>query len=495
MAITCDILRNQTIDITGRIQEVAGVVRSNIQRINAPPFQNVRDLDTLLRLFENLLSTLFDQEAELRDINLEAVQLGCDTGEITRQIAIAQNFQSTVTQSLNQIRGNLAAARAAEGQAVAARPTATAAQQTTDLSQTGTSELITAQQTSALLAIAEANRVRNQAGYANAASPGISAADIQTQPAAVTDDPELDKFLADLDEDLATPFEDDGGAATEQLAQIEADAINARAQQAINEQNKVINQGDWRVRLSLANGADYLYRAADPGILDPLTETNGILFPYTPKIDTTYVANYNAVDLTHSNYRGYFYQNSYVDVITLTATFTAQDTTQANYLLATIHFLRSVTKMFYGQDANRGVPPPLTFLTGLGTYQFNRHPCLVSRFTYALPDDVDYIRARSVNIDGTNLLRRRNRAILPTNPLESVRQRLRNAGLPPGGLDSVPAAPTLGVPVQGVDAPTYVPTKMEITIELLPVQTRSQQSQQFSLRSYANGDLLKSGFW
>jgi hypothetical protein len=42
---------------------------------------------------------------------------------------------------------------------------------------------------------------------------------------------------------------------------------------------------------------------------------------------------------------------------------------------------------------------------------------------------------------------------------------------------------------------SYVPTKMEIDITLIPVQTRSQVSQQFKLKDFANGDLLKRGFW
>ena len=38
-------------------------------------------------------------------------------------------------------------------------------------------------------------------------------------------------------------------------------------------------------------------------------------------------------------------------------------------------------------------------------------------------------------------------------------------------------------------------TKMEIDITLIPVQTRSQVSKQFSLKEFANGNLLKKGFW
>jgi hypothetical protein len=36
---------------------------------------------------------------------------------------------------------------------------------------------------------------------------------------------------------------------------------------------------------------------------------------------------------------------------------------------------------------------------------------------------------------------------------------------------------------------------MEISITLLPMQSRTQVSQQFSVKGFANGDLLKGGFW
>jgi hypothetical protein len=36
---------------------------------------------------------------------------------------------------------------------------------------------------------------------------------------------------------------------------------------------------------------------------------------------------------------------------------------------------------------------------------------------------------------------------------------------------------------------------MEMQISLLPVQSRSQVSRQFSLKNFANGNLLKGGFW
>jgi hypothetical protein len=251
------------------------------------------------------------------------------------------------------------------------------------------------------------------------------------------------------------------------------------------------------VRLVLAEGANYLYKDTANQLLKPLMNANGVIFPYTPSIAVNYTANYDKTELTHSNYRGHFYKSSVVGDVTITATFTAQDTAEAQYLLAVIHFFRSVTKMFYGQDAQRGAPPPLLYLVGLGEFQFNGHPCVVSNFQYTLPTDVDYIRASSPNNYGINLLNRRNATTTPSNPISSVLNRLQNAGLFPGANPKTTTpnpGPTTGT-VNNTQRPTYVPTKMDMTIQLLPLQTRSQVSQQFSVKEFANGNLLKGGFW
>ena len=251
------------------------------------------------------------------------------------------------------------------------------------------------------------------------------------------------------------------GATPAQILATQQQAVrdNARAQAQLTAQKAQASAGDWRVKLRLAPGSDYLYNAAEPGLLQPLQITDGVVFPYTPSISTQYVAQYNPTDLTHSNYRGYFYQGSHVGEIQLNAVFTAQDSNEAAYMLAVIQFFRSVTKMFYGQqDALRGSPPPLVFLQGLGEFQFNMAPCVVQTFNYTLPTDVDYIRAGSPNIDGTNLLKRRDRqtTVSSTNPSVG---RLSSSGLTPGGMRTIPPAPTLGK-----FSPTYVPTKIDINL-------------------------------
>lgn len=283
--------------------------------------------------------------------------------------------------------------------------------------------------------------------------------------------------------DTTTTFNPDGSV-------IQGKIKNAQQQQTLADQRKQINNGDWRVRLRLAPQSNYLYNADNPGILQPLKVTDGVVFPYTPTISTSYRATYSPYDVTHSNYRGYYYQNSYVDAINLTATFTAQDTNDANYLLAVIQFFRSATKMFYGQDAERGSPPPLVYLSGFGDYQFREHACVISQFQYNLPADVDYIRAGSPNNAGLNFNNIRERQSVATNSIFGSINRLAAAFLPKGALSSPPAPPTLGL-----NRPTYVPTKMEIQLSLLPMQSRNQVSTQFSLKNFASGDLLKGGFW
>ena len=288
---------------------------------------------------------------------------------------------------------------------------------------------------------------------------------------------------------------------------------NANQQAAIQSTYKQPGNTEWRFRISLGENADYLYKTpkspdnsnraggeggtgSGPGILEPLAGTNGVIFPYTPTVQMTYRAKYNSYELVHSNYRGAFYQNSSVDDISIRGTFTAQDTNEAAYVLAVIHFFRSVTKMFYGQDKQRGAPPPLVYLSGLGDYQFNNHPAVVTSFDYSLPADVDYIRATSPNNFGTDLLNRRTSyAAPPSNPLAGIANRLGLSGLFPGATPIKPSPQPVTNSVTNTANATYVPTKIEISLNLMPMQTRDQVSKQFSLAKFADGNLLRGGFW
>ena len=257
----------------------------------------------------------------------------------------------------------------------------------------------------------------------------------------------------------------------------ENDAITAQVPARTAEQDRA---KDWRVRLHLAPQADYLYKAVKPGILKPLLDTDGIIFPYTPEIAVQYNANYENYDLVHSNYRGYFYKGSLVQNLIITATFTAQDREEANYMLAVMHFLRTATKMFYGNDVKRGTPPPILFLTGLGEFQFHKHPCAITMVNYNLPTDVDYIAAGGLEAE------------LQHKPTKQRKTRIEELRLAPGGYAAIPE--TAG-PEEIHNDVTYVPTKLEINFTMIPIQTREQVSKHFSLEDYASGALLKKGYW
>ena len=262
---------------------------------------------------------------------------------------------------------------------------------------------------------------------------------------------------------------------------------DARSQASQQDQSNFNQKADWRVRLSLAPGANYLYKAPDvQGILAPLAATDGIIFPYTPNISMSYAANYDGTTPTHSNYKIYQYTSSSVEGVNITCDFTAQDTYEANYLLAVIHFFRTITKMFYGQDENPkpGTPPPLCFLYGLGAFQFSAHPLVITNFAYNLPNDVDYIRAGvTTTLSGVNKSAENSRNTESSTSSSRLGNGILPGGkLPPTTFDTVPG---------GTVEPTYVPTKMQIQISALPIVTRNQISNAFSLKDYATGKLLQ----
>jgi len=275
---------------------------------------------------------------------------------------------------------------------------------------------------------------------------------------------------------------------------------------------------DWRVRLSLGEGAGVLYQDPDPGILWPLSSKytggkHGITFPYTPQIGIQYVANYENYDLIHSNHRGYFYRNSVVNNVMINATFTAQDTSEANYVLACLHFLRSCTKMFYGEDENKGLPPPLVYLHGYGEYGFNKHACAVTNMQYNLPNDVDYIPAgKPQPVDPTGTFETSLGSQSGHVSYSQAITRLISSGLLKGASGN-PKQTDASQSNQNVndykddwlkvyEGNTYVPTKIDVNFTLIPINTRTQVSTEFSLKDYASGKLLNptksgksGGFW
>jgi hypothetical protein len=301
----------------------------------------------------------------------------------------------------------------------------------------------------------------------------------------VSGDPPYDRKMADA-EYTNNLIPTSGERGPQGLTAAKLDAQSQKTQQ---DAANTASADDWRVKLSLAPGATYLYKnKGKEGILLPLAATDGVIFPYTPSIQVQYVASYDPTEVTHSNYKFFSYRGSAVDSINITCEFTAQDTKEAEYLLAVIHFFRSVTKMFYGKDQNpkNGTPPPLCYLSGLGTYQFDNHPLAITGFTYSLPTDVDYIRAQSASPPPGVSTAPSN---VPSSNSNSVSgNRAQAAGLSPGALANPPVFDSTKAQK---NKPTYVPTKISITVTAVPIVTRNDISNNFSLAEYGTGALLR----
>ena len=166
-------------------------------------------------------------------------------------------------------------------------------------------------------------------------------------------------------------------------------------------------QIDWRVRLSIPPSAAELRTAifgASTGssqILDPLRKSDGMFWPLTPSVIIQHSANYNALAQTHSNFPFQAYQNSQVDQINIIGEFPVQNSSDAKHWVATVHFLRTVTKMFFGRKQGqdlKGNPPPILFLNGYGDHVFKNVPVIVNTFNVELRSGIDYISTSQPNV-------------------------------------------------------------------------------------------------
>lgn len=176
-----------------------------------------------------------------------------------------------------------------------------------------------------------------------------------------------------------------------------ANLLNSKrlnATQVTAEFKATADGGDWRVKLSLpTNISEY----QNSNMLAPLNETGGFCWPYTPTIILGHSANYNSLHPVHSNHPFQVYENSQVDDIMITGDFTVQTQEEGRYWIAAVHYLRSLTKMFYGNGENLGAPPPVIRLNGYGDYVFKDVPVVITNFTVDMQGDVDYVAVNMSN--------------------------------------------------------------------------------------------------
>ncbi len=246
---------------------------------------------------------------------------------------------------------------------------------------------------------------------------------------------------------------------------------------------------DWRVRLEVPSGPlEEFFDFQNNPLLQPLSDSKGIFWPLTPAVVIQHSANYNAMDQVHSNFPHQAYQNSQVDSFNVIGEFPVQNQDDAKHWVATINFLRTATKMFFGTeegiDGLKGNPPPILHFYGYGDHMFNRVPVIINTFNVELRPGIDYISTKQ----GSKGDRAKEDFI-------AQQQSYLDSGLSydpytgrPINMDSI-----RNVQVDGdYESQTWAPTLSNISVLLTPIYSRDS-IKNFSMKKFVNGELNGKG--
>jgi len=216
---------------------------------------------------------------------------------------------------------------------------------------------------------------------------------------------------------------------------------------------------DWRVRLQVPDGPlTKFFDFNNNPIMQPLAASQGIFWPLTPAVVIQHSANYNPLAQTHANYPFQAYQNSQVDSMNIIGEFPVQNSEDAKHWVATVNFLRTATKMFFGSedgiDGLKGNPPPIMHLYGYGDHMFNKVPVVINTFNVELRPGIDYISTKQTQV-----------------------------GYGQGRVD-----PTLAAAVEEGTSQTWAPTLSNISVLVTPIYSRDS-IKNFSMKKFVRGEL------
>lgn len=259
------------------------------------------------------------------------------------------------------------------------------------------------------------------------------------------------------------------------------------------------NPNDWRVRLSLAKWTSF---QGSP-VLKPLKDAGGLIFPYTPKINITSSASYSTINPVHVNYNFQAFKHSDPGKITITAPMYVSDPTEGLYWIAMVHYLRSLTKMFAGNDPKAGNPPPVIMLNGYGNYVFKNVPVVVTRMSVELGQECDYIGVNVVGSAAGEIQGITDSIGGLSDSLGSVLGGVGGGlfGEVTGAVSSIAGgigqiaglASSLGIGGETSGGVSHVPTKSSFSIDLMPIYSRDS-ARKFSLDRFVSGGYLNNPF-
>jgi len=241
---------------------------------------------------------------------------------------------------------------------------------------------------------------------------------------------------------------------------------------------------DRRARLSAKGNTEarnLIYgKNTSENILRPIWETGGLLWPYTPIITDNTTVQYDSYDPIHTNQPFLAFKSVAAKEIMCSGQFTAMNQQEATYCLAAIHFLRTITKMFFGiggEDqaaiAARGTPPPVLLFNAHGTAMFHNVPVVVTSYSIEFPQDVDYVELER-SVSNANI-----RDIFTEEAL---------------GIDRESDAFSVNIRQQeGITA--WIPTRFNVTVNMTVQNTPNRLRRNFNLNDFRTGKLIKKGGW
>jgi hypothetical protein len=237
---------------------------------------------------------------------------------------------------------------------------------------------------------------------------------------------------------------------------------------------------DRRARLRPKDGGlNYVYGDSggkSPTLLTLLRQTGGVVWNYTPVIKETRQVNYETLQPVHTNSGYNNYRNTNNTTISVQGTFYAGTGYEAVYLMACIHFFRTITLMDFGRIAAAstdpsvavvGAPPPVLLFSAYGRYIYNDIPVIVKNVSFSFPDDCDYVQ---VPLDSS--LSTYN---LDISTIRTFLQNIRTNG------------------ISNKNNMVYVPQKMTIDVQLEEQPSPQYMTSTFNLNSFKRGELLRKG--
>lgn len=168
-----------------------------------------------------------------------------------------------------------------------------------------------------------------------------------------------------------------------------------------------------RIKLRFMPGHPY---ASYPlgSILEPLAETNGMVWLFKPTVSVANSVDYETMNLTHAIQEIHSFSSNKAVTISISGLFVNNTIDDALYTMAAIHFLRTASKMSFGTAGTIsetglpsgipiGSPPPVLLLSGYGRCMFNDIPVIITGCPLELSSDVNYIEIPYGPAQGTKL--------------------------------------------------------------------------------------------